>query len=292
LTFTVPTPDGRDLEVLTAGDGERVLVFHNGTPTAAERFAALESAAETLGLRIVAWSRPGYAGSSPMPGRRVASAVTDGRAVLTAVDAGDADYVVLGWSGGGPHALAHAAFDPHCRAAATIGGAAPSDLMGDAWLDGTGPENLAEFGAAQTGSDVLQAWLEEASAPLRELDADGVAAGLGGLVDEVDRAVVTGTYAEDVAAWMRAAVSTGVAGWRDDDLAFLQPWGFELGAMEVPVTVWQGGHDLMVPPAHGSTLAAAIPTARLRLDPAEGHLSWVDRLDEILADLAEAGFGA
>jgi pimeloyl-ACP methyl ester carboxylesterase len=281
----VRTPDGRDLDVLLAGppDG-RALVFHDGTPTAAEPFPQLTEPAARLGLRTISWSRPGYAGSTPQPGRTVADVVSDGRAVLDELDV--VDYVVLGWSGGGPHALAHAALDPDgCHAAATLGGVAPHDGVGFDWLAGMGEENIAEFGAAVAGEASLVEFLTDALSGLADIRPDGLAAGLGDLVDDVDRAVLHGDYAEHLAAGMRRAVSSGMAGWRDDDLAFVQPWGFDLAAITVPVEVWQGGHDRMVPAEHGRWLATAIPSATAHLDAGEGHLSFVERLPEILGGL-------
>src|SRR6266508_1281006 len=69
------------------------------------------------------------------------------------------------------------------------------------------------------------------------------------------------------------AVSGGIWGWFDDDIAFTRPWGFELGDIHVPVTVWQGGEDRMVPSSHGEWLAAHLPGAKAMLLPSEGHLS-------------------
>ena len=91
-----------------------------------------------------------------------------------------------------------------------------------------------------------------------------------------------------MAAVLRRAVSTGVAGWRDDDLAFTRDWGFDISTIGVPVAVWQGGRDLMVPPDHGRWLAERIPDVRDHLLPAEGHLSLaVGALDRIVADLVD-----
>ena len=79
---------------------------------------------------------------------------------------------------------------------------------------------------------------------------------------------------------------SGNDGWFDDDLAFTRPWGFELSDMSVPVAVWQGGEDLMVPFAHGEWLASRIPTAHPRLRPEHGHLSLaLDAFGELLDDL-------
>ena len=86
---------------------------------------------------------------------------------------------------------------------------------------------------------------------------------------------------------IRRALSPGFDGWIDDDLAFTRPWGFSLGEIAAPVTLWQGEFDLMVPPAHGRWMAGRIPHARFELAPGHGHISLVTRYrDEILDDLS------
>jgi pimeloyl-ACP methyl ester carboxylesterase len=154
-----------------------------------------------------------------------------------------------------------------------------------------GPENIVEFGAAVDGVDRLTEYLEREAVVLRTVTGEDVAAALGGLVPEVDKAALTGEFAEVMAETFRRAVSTGIAGWRDDDLAFTRPWGFELGSIRVPIAVWQGAQDRMVPYDHGRWLAANIPGAQARLLDDEGHLSLVNHLDRILEDLIELSTG-
>jgi pimeloyl-ACP methyl ester carboxylesterase len=83
-----------------------------------------------------------------------------------------------------------------------------------------------------------------------------------------------------------AAVSTGIDGWLDDDLAFARPWGFELDELKVPAAIWQGDQDRMVPWAHGVWLAAHVGSSQPHLVMGEGHVSLgVASLDTILGDL-------
>jgi pimeloyl-ACP methyl ester carboxylesterase len=99
-------------------------------------------------------------------------------------------------------------------------------------------------------------------------------------------AALTGAFAAYVAGSFRQALANGIWGWFDDDLAFSRPWGFDLASIDVPVVVWQGGQDRMVPFAHGQWLAAHLPTARARLLSEEGHLSIaVDKFGEIIGEL-------
>jgi pimeloyl-ACP methyl ester carboxylesterase len=109
-------------------------------------------------------------------------------------------------------------------------------------------------------------------------------AALGGLVSEVDKAALTGEFAEFIARAFRRAVASGIAGWRDDDLPFTGDLGFDLAEIRRPVAVWQGEQDRMVPFAHGEWLAEHIPRVRLYCE--EGHLSLtVAALDRIIDDL-------
>jgi pimeloyl-ACP methyl ester carboxylesterase len=284
----VELTDGRVIEVLSDGPEDGMpLLFQNGTPTAAMLFPPLVEIAAARGLRTVTYSRPGYAGSTARPGRSVADAAADVAALLHAIGADR--FVTVGWSGGGPHALACAALlADRCAAAVSLSGVAPYPAAGLDWLAGMGPENVEEFTLALQGDSALTPWLEEAAKQLAAVQGNDVAAALGGLVSDIDKASLTGDYAEFVAATFRRAVSTGVAGWRDDDLAFAKPWGFELGAIERPVAVWQGGEDRMVPMAHGEWLAEHIPGAQKHLYPDEGHLSLgVSALDRVVDNLVE-----
>jgi pimeloyl-ACP methyl ester carboxylesterase len=288
----VTVPDGRKIDVLIAGPADGLpLVLHEGTPVGLVLYPPTVRAAQVRGLRVILAARPGYEGSTPRPGRRVVDVAGDTAAVLD--ELGADTFVTVGWSGGGPHTLACAAALPgRCLAAASVAGVAPYQANGLDWLAGMGPENVDEFGAAVAGEAVLTQFLDSAAATLGTVTGADVAQALGGLVIAADQAALTGEFADYVAAALRASMNTGIAGWRDDDLAFVRDWGFPLGGAQdhsaAPVSIWQGDQDKMVPFAHGQWLAAHIPGARAHLLPGEGHLSLtVSSLDRILDDLLD-----
>jgi len=71
-------------------------------------------------------------------------------------------------------------------------------------------------------------------------------------------------------------------------MAFLHDWGFSLDAIRVPVALWQGRLDKMVPFAHGTWMASHVPNARPHLLDDQGHLSLaVASFPQILDDLLE-----
>lgn len=284
----VRVPDGRDVEVLLAGPEDGLpLIVHEGTPLGLVAPPQTIEAAGARGLRYVQIARPGYEGSTPRPGRRVADVAADVAAVADSL--GAREFASIGMSGGGPHALASAACLPgRCLAAASIAGVAPYRADGLDFLDGMGPENHAEFGAASRGASALERYLEKEAAALAEVTAGQIIAAMGGLISAADAAVMTGEHAELLAAGLRAALRAGLAGWRDDDLAFVTDWGFSLEALAGRVAIWQGDQDRMVPFTHGQWLAARIPGARVHLEPGEGHLTMtVTAIGRILDDLLD-----
>jgi pimeloyl-ACP methyl ester carboxylesterase len=288
-TSTMTMPDGRQLEYLVTGSpsGPAVL-FHTGTPGSTVDFSGVTGAASALGLRVIGYSRPGYGRSTERPGRSVADVVDDVVALLDELGVGE--FRTLGWSGGGPHALACGALLPgRCQAAALLAGVAPFTARGLDFLDGMDQANHDEFGAAVAGFDALEAFLQPQAESLREITGAALSEALGGLLSDVDKAAITDSLAEELALAIRGAVANGVAGWRDDDLAFAKDWGFAPSGISVPVAVWQGRQDRMVPFAHGEWLAAEIPGAEAHLFEDEGHVSLVARIDDVLADLIDLG---
>lgn len=289
---TVTTPDGRTLEILVTGPATGdPYVFHNGTPTAVAPFPPLESVLEESGLRMVTYSRPGYGASTPWPEGSEPSIADDVSDTVTILDAlGYDSFVTLGWSGGGPRALGCAALLPErCRAALSFAGVAP---YGDPRLDyfaGMGLENVRDFLAAMIGREMLLPFVEEQVRELREVTVADIVAAFHGLVGEVDAAALTDEFAEWAARTFRHAAEPGAAGLLEDTLQIVRPWGFDLGAIRVPVGVWQGRHDRMVPFGHGEWLSRTIPGARARLFDDEGHLSLVRRMPEMLAELRDLG---
>ena len=295
---SIDMPDGRIIEILTDGPADGLpLVLHEGTPIGLALFEPTVAAAAMRGLRVVLPARPGYEGSTPRPGRRVADVAGDVADVLNAL--GAETFLTSGWSGGGPHALACAALLPgRCLAAASIAGVAPYGADGLDWTAGMGPENVDEFDAALAGEAELTKFLQDVATQVAGITGAQVVDALGGLVSAADKAALTGEYADHIAGALRASLSSGIAGWRDDDVAFTKDWGFTLGwdtglgqselAPSAPVAIWQGDQDRMVPYAHGEWLAAHIRGARAYLLPGEGHLTLtVTSIDRILDDLID-----
>jgi pimeloyl-ACP methyl ester carboxylesterase len=285
---SIEVDGGRLIELLETGPADGpVVLFQHGTPGSVLQEGLLSRSVHARGWRLVTFSRAGYGGSSRAPGRSVADVVVDCRAVLDAVGAKTA--MVAGTSGGGPHVLACAALLPErVSAALCIAGVAPYDAQGLDFLAGMGEENITEFGAALAGAEALRPYLETEADGLRTIEGAQIVDSMATLLPEADRACLTGEFADEAAASFRYGLARSVDGWLDDDLAFCRPWGFDLSTITVPVSLWQGDVDLMVPFSHGQWLSEHIPGVHAHLEPGEGHLSIaVGAIDRMLDELGE-----
>ena len=214
----------------------------------------------------------------------MADDVADSMAILDTLDV--ERFVTLGWSGGGPRALACAALLPdRCLAAASLAGIAPYDGEGLDWMAGMAEENVAEYTAAAAGREAYDAYLEAEFLPVLMADADDLAEAMGGLLPEADKAAMDRGFTEWLTESFHRAGTQRTAGVLDDGQAAVRSWGFDVGDIRVPVAVYQGRQDAMVPFAHGEWLAAHVPGAEAHLTDDDGHLTLVTRLPEILADL-------
>ena len=261
--------DGRKLEYFENGvASSQAILFLHGTPSDGTLWEPWLN--DITSVRALATSRAGYGLSDRNKGRTVASDLADQVAVLDHF--GIDSFVAIGWSGGGPHAL-NMSRDARCKAVFTLAGVGEFGRPDLDFLAGMGPENHEEFGAALKGESSINSWMEENGIGMREVSGSDLITVLGGLIGEADKRALTPELAEHDAAVFRRSLSVSFAGWIDDDLAFVRPFGFDLAKIDKPVVVWQGDDDFMVPKAHSEWLAKHIPGSKLRFVPGHGHIS-------------------
>lgn len=267
--------DGRNLHVYDAvpegGAGRLAVVWHHGTPNIGAPPEPLFPAADQLGIRWVSYDRPGYGGSTPRPGRDIASAAADVSDIADAL--GLSRFAVMGHSGGGPHALACGALLPDRVIGVVSGsGLAPLGAEGLDWFAGMHPFGEAELCAATQGRAALERYLTSA-----EFDPEQFT--------PADHAALAGPW-----SWLGAvagqAIEGGVGGAVDDNLAYVAPWGFDPGQIRAPVLYLHGGQDRIVPSSHGEWLASHTPSAELWLRPDDGHVSVLGAAEAALAWLS------
>jgi pimeloyl-ACP methyl ester carboxylesterase len=254
--LNIETGDGRTLHAYDRGGGDLAVMWHHGTPNIGAPPRPLFAAADRLGIRFISYDRPGYGGSTPLPGRDIASAAADAAVVADALRV--SNFAVFGHSGGGSHALACAALLPgRVTAAVCISGLAPFTAGGLDWFAGMGPGSEASLRAAAAGRAVKEA--HEAT----ESEPDFLPA---------DWAALDGEW-----GWFGSVVGPAMAGGPapliDDDLAYVDQWGCDPATITAPVLLIHGSDDLIVPSAHSEWLFRHIPGAQLRVLPGEGHIS-------------------
>jgi pimeloyl-ACP methyl ester carboxylesterase len=284
----IECPDGRTLEAATLGHPSgQTIVFHHGTPGSTVMVQNYEPLLEFGNFFFVTTSRAGYGRSSRLEGRDVAAVVSD---VTTVLDFFHRDtYAVMGWSGGGPHALACAALGaPRCLGAVSLASVAPIDVDFD-WTEGMGPENLEEFALARQEGPAFEEFVASLGSDMAEATEGNIIELFGGLLPEIDKEVLANDRVRHL--FVNAVRHGFVNGWRghyDDDVAFVSPWGFDPVAITVPVAVWYGDADLMVPPTHGAWLASHLACASAHHQPKDGHLSlFQNHVEEVASNLSD-----
>ncbi len=277
MEHRIKTPDGRTLAVQEGGDpdGKPVLV-HNGTPNSRQLYGPHAADAAARGIRLIGYDRPGYGESSPRPGRTVASAAEDVRAICAAL--GISRLATWGVSGGGPHVLACAALLPGLvAAAASLASLAPRAAEGLDWFAGMGPENADDFKLVLKDPVAARAKAAFAREAMLSASPADLHAQFATLLSPADAAVMTGRVAQYLSLCVWDGLAPGIEGWAEDGLALAYPWGFAVSDITVPVLLMHGREDQFVPFGHGEWLAARIPGVDARLLDHDGHLTLGER---------------
>ena len=267
----VKTRDGRTIEVFTAGNSKsQAVVFHHGTPSSAITWEKWLPIVAERGIFAIAATRAGYGASDRRAGRSFGDNVSDTADILDHF--GITEFVSIGLSGGGPHALSDSQ-DSRNKGVISMAGVAPFGDPAFDFLAGMGEENEIEFGATLAGEAALTKWMAENSPGMKSVTPELLIKEFGGLLSDADKAIFTPEVATSFVENLHDALSVSYYGWFDDDIACVKEWGFDLGAIKVPVELWQGDQDFMVPHSHGEYLHSKMPGSKLVFKPGEGHLS-------------------
>lgn len=278
----VRTQDGRDLQVLEAGDLDGFPIFvHHGTPGCRLLYPGTVEDAAARGIRLLSHDRPGYGRSMRHRRRRVVDVAGDVRAICD--ELGIERFGSWGFSGGGPHALACGArLEDRCVAVASLAAIGPYGADGLDFFAGMGEENVAGFKQTLDGEDAIRPETEEQRAQMMSGDPEDIINSIRTLLAPVDEAVFRGAAADYLVKWMLGGMGDGADGWIDDDLVLMSPWGFDVREIAVPVSIWHGRHDRFVGINHAEWFVGRIPNAESRLSESDGHLTLLtDRIPEV-----------
>jgi len=276
--------DGRRLAWLELGDraGRPVFYFHGYPGSRLEAWLAA-GAARRLGLRLLAPDRPGFGASTFRPGRTIGAWVDD--VVQLADRLALTRFSVVGVSGGGPYALACAA-----RIAERLDGVAVVAAMGPlARTDvtkGMVTWNRLALALAARVPRVARIGIGLAARFYRRYPQRYLAHMLAA-APPADRSVLADAdYRALLAASTAEALRPGGRGVAWELTLLARPWDFRLEQVRIPVRIWQGLADNIVPAAMARQLAKALPRAEAHYLRGEGHLSLIVRhLGAVLEDL-------
>jgi pimeloyl-ACP methyl ester carboxylesterase len=279
----IVTRGGRGLTVQSSGDpaGRPVFLLH-GTPGSRVGPKPRDSVLYRLGVRLLCYDRPGYGDSHRQPGRSVAHAADDVKAIADHLRIGT--FALIGRSGGGPHALAAAALLPERVSRAVIlVGLAPADAQELDWFHGMTDMNVRAYTAVDVDRSKLVERLRLQADRARR-DPDSLVEVLRAQMTDPDLRVVDNIVMRRLLAQAFAeALRRGPYGWIDDVLALRSDWGFEPHAIRPPVLLWHGADDNFSPASHTRWLASRIPGARARVQARTAHFGAVRVLPEMLA---------
>jgi pimeloyl-ACP methyl ester carboxylesterase len=278
--LTLRLRDGRTLGYAEYGaaDGKPILVFH-GSPGARLQVRVAHAPALGRGIRIIAPDRPGQGLSTGRQGRAIEDWPDDVGELADAL--GITRFAVVGISGGGPYAAACAWRLPgRVTCAGIISGAVPGcgpDLAADLRRHGHGL-----FDLVLDAPWLMCAVMNLGALPCRRLPGR-IFAWVRALAAPEDQAVLgRAEVAAALSASLREAFRNGGRGVADELLLLMRPWTVRLEEIQVPVRLWHGEADGIVPVAMGRYLARSIPNCRAEFIPGGGHYLAFDWIGPVL----------
>ena len=271
--------DGRKVSYGWFGDEDGATVVHCHGGAESHVFEVDPEWTASQGVRVVTPNRPGFSTSEPSGDRDIAWWTDD--LVALAEHLGVDRLSVLGWSAGGPHALAAGARCADLVSAVTVV-ASPAPLEHAPQLKerlsptmqmlADGAASDAEGTSAFVGQ-VAQAWVGDPDAFI-----------FSGTLAPADREVLDDPT---LGGNLRAQILEGLKttdGIARDSVALYKPWGFAVDDVAVPTSIWHGTEDGVTHVENGRWLAEHIPGAQLHELDDGGHFILLSQWREILAD--------
>ena len=276
--------DGRRLGFAEYGDpdGAPLFLFHDLWGNHSLRHPD-DSILTRLGIRLIGVDRPGFGMSTRKPGRGIMDVVDDVMLLSKALKL--ERFAVLGYSAGGPYALACAYRFPqivkHCAVVSCLppldheqGFRALHPFYGRLFQMASGNEPL--FRLLIRGFF----WFDA------QRSADQYIRELGSSFSRADQEVLSNidlfSRRQEMWSTNRRAGSDNLV---DEIVSLTRSWGFHLESIRVPVDVWWGETDLFCSPIVGERMAKLIPNAIAHCHSHAGHLILFSHWEAIMQAL-------
>lgn len=279
---TICLVDGRALAYTEWGPpGGRPVFFFQGNPGGRLTRWWDDALLASHDSRLLTVDRPGIGRSDRKRGRSVAHWAGD--LAQLADYLGLERFPIVAFSGGAPYALACA-----CRSPDRVSAVALVSPLGRADLPGVADEMAtARFMKLARRSPLAMGLIYSYIARKARRDPDAAHERFFRDSARVDRAVLD--RPEVKSSWMPALVEaahTGGRGLAEDMRVVQRPWGLDPADVRVPVRLWHGRRDRIVPPSHAERWVELLPDCRATWYEGEGHFLIQDHFDEILDAVA------
>ena len=242
---------GRRLSYVTFGAADGPVVVVLDGPGSRGLIRAAADAAAEHGIRLVAADRPGFFGSTPVPGRAITDWVADHAALLEALGVERAG--ILAQSGGTPYALAVAAALPErTTALAFTGPLAPLDEPGA--LAEAGRQFRGGIKLARRAPWMLRLLLGSLARKARK-DPEKVAMNSVPKRAPADAAVLDQPRYRALHVQATTEILSRHNAMVDEMILLSRPWGTDLDRIDLPIAYWTGELDETHPPQHAQRLA-------------------------------------
>ena len=283
---TIVLRDGRRLGYLDVGPLHGTVVFHfHGHGSSRLEALALADAAVRAGVRVIAFDRPGIGFSDPKMGDRLLDWPAD--IAETADQLGIARFAVQGMSAGAPYALACANALCHRVVACSLVSAVPSPEIARR----TGPMiRRLLWWAAFLFPDYLHRRLVEFhpdGVPSEEMTRARIVRMANWFGSEDRRLAEIPERLDLLIRTMMESMRQSPAANRSDIERLVRPWGFDIKKLRVPILLFHGGEDRIMPVDYARRMARRLKAATTLYEN-EGHFSvLVNRSYELLAALQQ-----
>jgi pimeloyl-ACP methyl ester carboxylesterase len=285
--------DGRQLGYGVYGNPKGIPIFDfHGIPGSRGEAALIASYLGREDLCFVGFDRPGYGRSTPRRGFRLVDLAEDVEALAEHLQINR--FIVIGYSGGGPFALATTLRIPERIAAlGIVSGVGPAAIGSQ----GMHESNRRKFNMAQRLPWLARGLLTIAFSNLRR-NPNKLAIQMRSIwaqMPEPDRAVLDDdAFADGILAVTRDAIRHTVRGWVNEEVLMASPWQFDLQEVHCPhIFLWHGVLDKNVPVQMAKAVAEKLPGCQAAFLEGEGHISLLyNRGREIIDTLIRAGFPA
>ena len=276
-------PDGRDLGYAKYGnpDGKPVLFFHGIPGSRLQRNPDL-TALKELSICIYALDRPGTGLSAYQEKRKLLDWADDVRAFCDGV--GINKFAVFGISSGGPYALACAyAMPDRVIQVSLVSALAP--LHESQLFDVIDPKMKRLFKFAKQMPVLMNGILGIAFLFLKDRFDLAFEKLVADLPDSDKNLLHQPAIAEMFKKDVAEAFRQGSKGVVSDMKILSEPWGFSLDEITIPVHIWHGTADQIVPISLARFMAESLHQVETHFIDGAGHFMAVQYTKEIFSAL-------